>query len=127
MISAPSTVPARLKRPPSSEVPPKDVALKDPKDFVLIGKPLKRLDTPDKVNGKTVTRRITETEAGRYQEWIDNDRQLRDVIDQMRQTAAKIAELTLKQPASTQPEPASPQPHTHATMPQLTIGPQTLE
>src|SRR5450631_478456 len=29
------------------QTPPKDVALKDPKDFVLIGKPLKRLDTPD--------------------------------------------------------------------------------
>jgi isoquinoline 1-oxidoreductase beta subunit len=38
----------------SSEVPPKDVPLKDPKEFVLIGKPLKRLDTPDKVNGKAV-------------------------------------------------------------------------
>jgi isoquinoline 1-oxidoreductase beta subunit len=38
----------------SSETPPKDVALKDPKDFTLIGKPLKRFDTPDKVNGKTV-------------------------------------------------------------------------
>ena len=38
----------------SSEVPPKDVAPKDPGDFVLIGKPLKRLDTPDKVNGKAV-------------------------------------------------------------------------
>jgi isoquinoline 1-oxidoreductase beta subunit len=37
-----------------SQTPPKDVALKDPKDFALIGKPLKRLDTPDKVNGKTV-------------------------------------------------------------------------
>src|ERR1700685_1992398 len=37
-----------------SEVPPKDVPLKDPKDFVLIGKPLKRLDTPDKTNGKAV-------------------------------------------------------------------------
>src|SRR5580693_2076513 len=37
-----------------SEVPPKDVPLKDPKDFVLIGKPLKRLDTPEKVNGKAV-------------------------------------------------------------------------
>jgi isoquinoline 1-oxidoreductase beta subunit len=35
-------------------VPPTEVALKDPKDFVLIGKPLKRLDTPDKVNGKAV-------------------------------------------------------------------------
>jgi isoquinoline 1-oxidoreductase beta subunit len=37
-----------------SQMPPKDVALKDPKDFVLIGKPLKRLDTPDKANGKAV-------------------------------------------------------------------------
>jgi isoquinoline 1-oxidoreductase subunit beta len=38
----------------SSQTPPKDVALKDPGDFVLIGKPVKRLDTPDKVNGKVV-------------------------------------------------------------------------
>jgi len=37
-----------------SQTPPKDVALKDPKDFALIGKPLKRFDTPDKVNGKAV-------------------------------------------------------------------------
>ncbi|MEW6397103.1 MULTISPECIES: molybdopterin cofactor-binding domain-containing protein [unclassified Afipia] len=32
---------------------PKDVPLKDPKDFVLIGKPLKRIDARNKVNGKT--------------------------------------------------------------------------
>jgi isoquinoline 1-oxidoreductase beta subunit len=38
----------------STQTPPKDVPLKDPKDFVLIGKPLKRLDTPDKVDGKAV-------------------------------------------------------------------------
>src|SRR6266436_5244128 len=38
----------------SSEPPPKDVPLKDAKDFVYIGQPLKRLDTPDKVNGKAV-------------------------------------------------------------------------
>lgn len=37
-----------------SQTPPKDVTVKDPKDFVLIGQPLKRLDTPDKVNGKAV-------------------------------------------------------------------------
>src|SRR6267154_5944894 len=37
-----------------SQIPPKDVPLKDPKDFVLIGKPLKRFDTPDKANGKVV-------------------------------------------------------------------------
>jgi isoquinoline 1-oxidoreductase beta subunit len=34
--------------------PPGDVALKDPKSFTLIGKPLKRFDTPDKTNGKVV-------------------------------------------------------------------------
>ena len=28
--------------------------LKDPKDFTLIGKPLKRIDTPDKSDGKTI-------------------------------------------------------------------------
>src|SRR6202166_2940702 len=38
----------------SSQTPPKEVALKDPKDFVLIGKPLKRFDTPEKVNGKAI-------------------------------------------------------------------------
>jgi isoquinoline 1-oxidoreductase subunit beta len=38
----------------ASQAPPKDVALKDPKNFVYIGQPLKRLDTPDKVNGKAV-------------------------------------------------------------------------
>src|ERR1700730_7014484 len=43
-----------LAQPASSETPPKDVALKDPNNFVLIGKPLKRLDTPDKANGKVV-------------------------------------------------------------------------
>jgi isoquinoline 1-oxidoreductase beta subunit len=31
--------------------PPKEVALKDPKDFKLIGHPTKRLDTPEKING----------------------------------------------------------------------------
>src|SRR6202522_3728852 len=31
--------------------PPKDPPLKSPADFQLVGKPLKRLDTPDKVNG----------------------------------------------------------------------------
>ena len=33
---------------------PENAPLKDPKDFTLIGKPLKRLDTPDKTNGKAI-------------------------------------------------------------------------
>jgi isoquinoline 1-oxidoreductase subunit beta len=36
------------------ETPPREIPLKEPKSFTLIGKPLKRLDTPDKVNGKAV-------------------------------------------------------------------------
>src|SRR5712691_8441550 len=34
--------------------PPKEIKLKDPKDWKIAGKPLKRLDTADKVNGKQV-------------------------------------------------------------------------
>jgi len=53
-----------------------------------------------KLNGKTVTRRLSESEAKLYQEWIANDRQLRRIIQQMRQIAAKAAELRLRQAAS---------------------------
>jgi isoquinoline 1-oxidoreductase beta subunit len=31
--------------------PPKDIPLKDPKDFTLVGRPVHRLDTPSKTNG----------------------------------------------------------------------------
>ena len=44
-----SLVPAALTLPPPAEAP-----LKDRKDWTLIGTPQKRLDTPTKVNGKTV-------------------------------------------------------------------------
>jgi isoquinoline 1-oxidoreductase beta subunit len=43
-----------LAQAANTETPPKDVPLKEPRDFTLIGKPLKRFDTPDKVNGKAV-------------------------------------------------------------------------
>jgi hypothetical protein len=48
-----------------------------------------------KVNNKTVTRRLSEGEAELYQKWIDNDRRMRHLIAQMRQVAAKAAELKL--------------------------------
>ena len=64
-----------------------------------------------KINGKTVTRRLSETEAELYQEWIANDRRLRHLIGQMRQIAAKAAELKLKQAAD--PSPSRPHPNTH--------------
>ena len=40
----------------AGSTPPKDVPLKRPKAFTLIGEPLKRLDTPDKTNGKVALR-----------------------------------------------------------------------
>ncbi len=49
-----------------------------------------------KVNGKTVTRRLSEDEARLYQEWIANDRRLSAVITKMRQVAAKATDLILK-------------------------------
>ena len=38
----------------STMKPPRDVALKDPKDFTIIGEPAKRLDTLEKINGKAI-------------------------------------------------------------------------
>ena len=49
-----------------------------------------------KVNGKTVTRRLTATEAVLYKEWIANDRQLRKLTAQMRTIANKATALILK-------------------------------
>src|SRR6201996_5031810 len=43
-----------LAQSAGSQTPPKEVPVKDPKDFVLIGKPLKRFDTPGKVDGKVI-------------------------------------------------------------------------
>jgi isoquinoline 1-oxidoreductase beta subunit len=44
----------KLAEAAAKMTPPVQVALKDPKDFKLIGKPLKRLDTPEKLNGKGI-------------------------------------------------------------------------
>src|SRR5580704_14234337 len=38
----------------SAQPVPRDPPLKDPKDFTLIGKPLKRFDTPNKTDGKVI-------------------------------------------------------------------------
>ena len=50
-----------------------------------------------KENGKTVTRRLSPAEAELYKEWIANDRQLRRILQQMRQLAVKAAQLKLEQ------------------------------
>lgn len=48
-----------------------------------------------KIDGKTVTRRLNEHEAALYQDWIANDRQLRELINQMRDIASKATEIQL--------------------------------
>lgn len=57
-----------------------------------------------KENGKTVTRRLSPHEAELYKEWIDNDRQLRRILQQMRQVAVKAVELKLKEAANPAPK-----------------------
>jgi hypothetical protein len=53
-----------------------------------------------KQDGKTVTRRLSETEAELYQEWIANDRQMSALVDQMREVAAKARVLIVKETAA---------------------------
>jgi isoquinoline 1-oxidoreductase beta subunit len=52
--SAQNATYGELARAAAGLTPPQDPPLKSPANFKLIGKPLKRLDTPDKVNGKVV-------------------------------------------------------------------------
>lgn len=51
-----------------------------------------------KVNGKTVTRRLTSTQAALYTEWIDNGRALRDLIAQMQHVSDQARDLILATP-----------------------------
>jgi isoquinoline 1-oxidoreductase beta subunit len=44
----------QLAEKASKLAPPEKVTLKDPKSFRIIGKPTKRLDTPEKTNGKAI-------------------------------------------------------------------------
>jgi len=53
-----------------------------------------------KVNGKTVTKRLTDREAQLYQEWIGNDRRIKILLNQIRKVDAKATELMLKEAVS---------------------------
>jgi hypothetical protein len=49
------------------------------------------------VSGKTVSRRLNQTEAELYQSWIANRRRLEQIIAQMEQTSAAASDLLLRQ------------------------------
>jgi hypothetical protein len=53
-----------------------------------------------KVNGKTVTKRLTDREAQLYQAWIGNDRRIKTLLNQIRKVDAKAADLLLKEAVS---------------------------
>jgi len=48
-----------------------------------------------KVAGKTVTTRLTASQAARYTEWITNQREMRRLLGEMEQISRRAAELIL--------------------------------
>lgn len=48
-----------------------------------------------KVAGRTVTRRLSDAEAARYQGWIANERELRRTVGQMREVAEQAREIII--------------------------------
>jgi hypothetical protein len=42
-----------------------------------------------------VNRRLSEQEAGRYRAWIESDRRLRRLVDELRSVAREVIGLTL--------------------------------
>lgn len=59
-----------------------------------------------KLDGKTLTRRLTPEQAERYREWIANRRTLDQLTDQMDQLSRRATELLLTQPTPPKPRRA---------------------
>jgi len=53
-----------------------------------------------KVRGRTVSRKLSHEEATLYEQWIQNRRQLDQILRQMRELSGKVAELMIGHPAS---------------------------
>jgi len=52
-----------------------------------------------KIRNKTVTRRLTTAQAALYQEWIANERALRDLLAQMQQISDQARDMLLVGPS----------------------------
>jgi hypothetical protein len=57
-----------------------------------------------KVGGKTVNRRLSPREAELYQKWIDNDRRLRAMIEELRAVAAEAIDFIIEEARRTEAE-----------------------
>ncbi len=53
-----------------------------------------------KVNGKTVTRRLTPDQARLYQQWIANRRRIDQLLAQMEQVSGQAAEILVRNAAA---------------------------
>ena len=53
-----------------------------------------------KVDGKTMTRRLTAEEAALYERWIANGRQLNEIVAEMETTSRRAIELLLRREKS---------------------------
>ncbi|KAA0974388.1 hypothetical protein FQ154_15145 [Paeniglutamicibacter gangotriensis] len=60
-----------------------------------------------KVNGKTVTRTLSEEEAKLYREWIENDRELRQIIKDMREASERATRAILRERLDSKLRPRS--------------------
>jgi hypothetical protein len=58
-----------------------------------------------KVDGKTITRRLTPDQARLYQQWIANRRRIDQLLAQMQQVSAQAAEILLRDGDVADPRP----------------------
>jgi hypothetical protein len=56
-----------------------------------------------KTSGKTITRQLSPAQAQLYQQWINNNKQLHDILAQMRDIAAQATTLILQEQAAPAP------------------------
>ena len=70
-----------------------------------------------KVNGRTVNKRLTERQAGLYQQWIGNDRKARALLAEMRAIAAEAQSLILAEEPAQSPRTSSPESRRTASRP----------
>jgi hypothetical protein len=53
-----------------------------------------------KIDGKTVTRSLSPEQAARYQNWVDNNRRLRELVTELQRLAVQQAEDPERWPRS---------------------------